>query len=620
MNFFKSLFADLLAPHIPELTHEQIIDLIEIPPQWLWADLAFPCFSLAKSRGQSPVQIAQSISSLSREVSRNETEGFSALETKWPYINLSFSPSFVFEKVMDCFVPSSKKTSFGARNDNDLGTKNQELGTTKGLVLIESPSPNTNKPLHLGHVRNMILWNALAKIMTADGYEIKKVEVINDRGIHICKSMLAYQLRGNNAEPDKKSDHFVGDRYVRYATEEENERRDALLGRPNNPTLQDQAQEMLRKREAGDPEVKALWHKMNTRAISWMRETYKRYGTHIDDATLESDVYNDGKQVAEKGLVTWVFVHDPKGNIALPLPINEEETSYFVVLRADGTTLYSTQDLALVDHRFKTYHMDKMVYIVGNEQDDYFKALFKCFQGLEYPFADQCHHLSYGMIELPNGKMKSRTGNVIDADNLIEELHERSVEELQKRYPDLDESEAHQRAEQIALWAINFFMLRIDAAKWFVFDPAESLSFEWETGPYIQYTYARAGAILTKASSLRIYSLNNKSREAMATPHPVVKWNETGRGDGGEENKPLLFHISQLSETISKASSEYKPHLLCRYALDLCQMINSFYQQGKILDESNPETSAYRLTILQAAHTTLSQTMDLILVPKLDVM
>jgi len=281
----------------------------------------------------------------------------------------------------------------------------------------------------------------------------------------------------------------VGDRYVRYATEEE-----------KDPTLKEQAQEMLRAREDGDPEVKALWKKMNTRAIDGMKQTYTRYGTHIDDATLESDVYTDGKDVAEKGLAQGVFVRDPKGNIALPLPVNEDETSYFVVLRSDGTTLYATQDLALVDHRFKTYNMDKMVYIVGNEQDDYFRALFKCFKGLNYPFAEQCHHLSYGMIELPNGKMKSRTGNVIDADNLIDELHQTSFEEIKKRYPDLDESEAHTRAEKIAFGAINFFMLKIDPAKGFVFDPAESLSFEGETGPYVQYTYARSGAILSKAN------------------------------------------------------------------------------------------------------------------------
>ncbi len=562
---FKHIFSQLLAPHIPELSITQIIDLIEIPPQGLWADLAFPCFSLAKTRGQSPVQITNEIAM--KVLGTNDY----TITTKWPYINISFSPSFVLNTI-------SKET-----------TSNEKNGQ---LVLIESPSPNTNKPLHLGHVRNMILWNALAKIMTADGYDIKKVEVINDRGIHICKSMLAYKLFWNNAEPDKKSDHFVGDRYVRYATEEE-----------KDPILKEQAQDMLRAREAGDPEVKALWKKMNTRAIDGMKETYKRYGTHIDDATLESDVYTDGKDVAEKGLSQGIFVRDPKGNIALPLPVNEDETSYFVVLRSDGTTLYATQDLALVDHRFKTYNMDKMVYIVGNEQDDYFRALFKCFKGLNYPFAEQCHHLSYGMIELPNGKMKSRTGNVIDADNLIDELHQTSYEEIKKRYPDLDDNQAHERAEKIAFGAINFFMLKIDPAKWFVFDPAESLSFEGETGPYIQYTYARSGAILTKS---------NEENYNLPTIAPA---NYTQ-----EEHKPLLFHIAQLNDIITKTSDEYKPSLLCRYTLDLCQMINSFYQQGKILNPDDKEISAYRLYLLSSARQTLGKVMDLICIPRVETM
>ena len=215
----------------------------------------------------------------------------------------------------------------------------------------------------------MVLANVLSRSMKKEGYDIKKVEVVNDRGIHICKSMLAYSLRGNNAQPNKKSDHYVGDRYVRYASEEE-----------KNPDIKIQAQDMLRDREAGDPQVRALWEKMNARAIQGIRETYSRYKTHIDEATLESDVYKDGKYIAEQGLKKGVFVRDPKGNIALPLPINEDELSYFVVLRSDGTALYSTQDLALVDKRFKSYKMDKMVYVVGNEQDDYFKALFKCFQ------------------------------------------------------------------------------------------------------------------------------------------------------------------------------------------------------------------------------------------------
>ena len=566
MLLFKSLFAHILAPHISELSHEQIRDIIEIPPQWLWADLAFPCFSLSKNRGQSPVQITNEINT---KLSKSDDY---IITTKWPYINISFNPVFVFNNV---------------NNNTTLIEKNRQL------VLIESPSPNTNKPLHLGHVRNMILWNSLAKIMTEDGYDIKKVEVINDRGIHICKSMLAYKLFGNNTEPDKKSDHFVGDRYVRYATEEE-----------KNPNLKEQAQEMLRARESGDQEVRILWKKMNTRAIDGIKQTYKRYGTHIDDATLESDVYTNGKDIAEKGLAKGVFIRDPKGNIALPIPINEDETSYFVVLRSDGTTLYSTQDLALVDRRFKTYNMNKMVYIVGNEQDDYFRALFKCFKGLDYPFANQCQHLSYGMIELPNGKMKSRTGNVIDADNLIDELHLTSFEEIKKRYPELDNTEAHERAEKIAIGAINFFMLKIDPAKGFVFDPLESLSFEGETGPYIQYTYARSGAIINKSKGWN-YNIDDKNN--------ISKYCE-------EKDKNILFHISQIQETIAKASEEYKPSILCRYILDLCQIINSFYQQWKILNPEEPDISAYRIYLLSYAREVLWKAMDLICIPKVEVM
>ena len=576
MTPFKQIFAQLLTPHLPELSVEEIINFIEVPPQGLWADLAFPCFSLAKTRGQSPVQISGDIANTIQKTPNTNQN----ITSKWPYINISFDPLFVIEKI------------------KEFNTHNSTLSTPKGLVLIESPSPNTNKPLHLGHVRNMVLGNVLARSMTHEWYDIQKVEVVNDRGIHICKSMLAYKLWGNNAEPDKKSDHYVGDWYVRYASEEE-----------KNPELKEQAQSMLRDREDGDPEVRALWKKMNKRAIDGMRETYTRYWTHIDDATFESDVYQDGKEVAEQGLAKGVFVRDPKGNIALLLPINEEETSYFVVLRSDGTTLYATQDLALVDKRFKTYHMDKMVYVVGNEQDDYFRALFKCFKALDYPFASQCHHLSYGMIELPNGKMKSRTWNVIDADNLIEELHQVSVEEITKRNSDLDERTAHERAEKIALWAINFFMIKTDPAKWFVFDPAESLSFEGETGPYIQYTYARIWSIITKVKEL---GTNNQDEKKLGTNNQDEKELET--------TKQLYFHLWSQDEIISKSNTEYKPSTLARYTLDLCQMINSFYQQYHIINPGDLSLTQTRGQVLQDVHTTLGNMMDILWIPRIDIM
>ena len=562
---FKSLFAEILSSQIPELSIQEIIDLIEVPPYGLWVDLAFPCFALAKSRGQSPIQISQSL------ITDNTQENIDIISAG-PYINISFDPHFVQKILSEQTIQITKKD----------------------LVLIESPSPNTNKPLHLGHVRNMVLANVLSRSMKKEGYDIKKVEVVNDRGIHICKSMLAYSLRGNNAQPNKKSDHYVGDRYVRYASEEE-----------KNPDIKIQAQDMLRDREAGDPQVRALWEKMNARAIQGIRETYSRYKTHIDEATLESDVYKDGKYIAEQGLKKGVFVRDPKGNIALPLPINEDELSYFVVLRSDGTALYSTQDLALVDKRFKSYKMDKMVYVVGNEQDDYFKALFKCFQWLDYPFANQCHHLSYGMIELPNGKMKSRTGNVIDADNLIEDLHNLAFQEITKRYPELPNTIAHQRAELIALGAINFFMIKIDASKGFIFDPAESLSFEGETGPYIQYTYARIWSIINKA-------------EVMAKDDNQIWVNQ--QKEELQDIKHILFHISSYYETISKVNTEYKPHILARYILDLCQIINSFYQKYHIINPDNIALTKSRVAILEHTQDILWDGMDILWVARIDIM
>ncbi len=602
MTYFKSLFASLLAPHISELSKGEIVNLIEIPPAWLWADLAFPCFGLSKILKKSPVQVWWDIVT---QINQKELSSLDfQLSTSWPYINITFSPSFVLQQ-LSTFQPFN-------------------LSTKKQTILIESPSPNTNKPLHLGHVRNMCLWNSLSKIVESAGYKVTKVEVINDRGSHICKSMLAYKIRGNNAEPDKKSDHFVGDRYVRYATEEEKEKecRDTDLSYPkNNPTLQEQVQSMLQAREAGDPEVRALWKKMNKRAIDGMKETYKRYQTHIDDATLESSVYMDGREVAERGLTEGVFVRDPKGNIALPIPTNDDKMSYFVVLRSDNTTLYATQDLALVDKRFQQYNMNKMVYIVGNEQDDYFKALFKCFKWLNYPFADQCHHLSYWMIELPNGKMKSRTGNVVDADELIKNLHNDALQEIQNRYPDLDESIAHERAEQIALWAINFYMLKIDPAKGFIFDPVESLSFEGETGPYVQYTYARCAAILRKGAWLNGLSFwtewRIQSKENLFIDPSIPQGDHSFTTN---EEKLLALHLLSFQDYLDKAVEEYKPSIICRYAIELCQYINSYYQSHHIIDESNFDQTIHRISIIIQAQKYLGKAMDLVCVPRVEVM
>lgn len=298
--------------------------------------------------------------------------------------------------------------------------------------------------------------------------------------------MLAYQLFGDGAQPDKKSDHFVGDRYVRYSQELE-----------KDPTLEEKIQVMLQQREAGDAEVRALWQTMRDRALDGMRQTYTRFGTHIDKAYYESDHYEKGKTLVEKKFEEGLFTQDAKGNIVYDF--GEDSFGSKVLLRSDGTAIYITQDLALAELRYEDFQMDRMIYVVGNEQEHHFQVLFALLTLLGHSFAEKCYHLSYGMVSLPDGKMKSREGNVVDADTMADEMHTKAKELLQQRYPELSEQELRDRAEQIALAAIKFFILKYDAKKDFVFDRELSLRFDGESGPYVQYTYARAWSLLEKA-------------------------------------------------------------------------------------------------------------------------
>ena len=392
--------------------------------------------------------------------------------------------------------------------------------------------------------------------------------------------MLAYQLFGNNEEPNKKSDHFVGDWYVRFAQEVE-----------KDPSLDQQAQDMLRKREDKEPEIRDLREKMNKRAFDGFAVTYARYGTRIDQHYYESAIYEEGKKIIIEALEKWIFVRDPKWNIAFPVPQKDGEIGYFVVLRADGTAVYATQDIALATQRVADYHMDKMVYIVGNEQEDYFKTLFAVIKALKYPFADQCHHLSYGMIALPDGKMKSRTGNVVDADDLAADMHAQARTVLAERYPELSDEELDTKAESIAMAAIKFFMIKYDVSKDFVFDPSQSLSFDWETGPYMLYSYARCAQIVLKAGGIPSdadYSLLQEEAE-----------------------RKLLLHLSSFSDVVQKAANEYKPNLIARYILDLTQLFNRYYQQTHIIVEDSAVQQA-RVALVASIQQVLANALHLL--------
>jgi len=364
-----------------------------------------------------------------------------------------------------------------------------------------------------------------------------------------------------------------------------------------DPSLDDQAQAMLRQREDKDPEIRSLWEKMNKRASDGFQTTYARYGTRIDQHYYESDIYEQGKSIILDVLDKGIFIGDPKGNIAFPLEKKDGEMGYFVVLRADGTAVYATQDIALAAQREADYHMDRMVYVVGNEQEDYFKTLFKVIKALDYPFADQCHHLSYGMIALPDGKMKSRTGNVVDADDLAEDIKNEAIKVLQHRSPDHSDVYIAEKAEIIAMAAIKFFMLKYEVAKDFVFDPAQSLSFDGETGPYMLYSYARCAQIIAKAVQSEKYKGQNDD-----IPFDLLT---------EEAERKLLLHLAAFADVVLKAAQEYKPNLIARYILELTQLFNRYYQQTQIIVDDTALQQA-RVALVTSVQQVLGNALHLL--------
>ncbi|MBD3202860.1 arginine--tRNA ligase [Candidatus Woesearchaeota archaeon] len=543
-------------------------DDIEIPPDPNLGDYALPCFKLAKECKKSPNETAKVLMD-----NIQVGDYFSEIKIIGPYLNFFVSSVKLAENILKDVL--KKKENYG---------RGQEKDTT---VMIESPGPNTNKPLHLGHVRNMVLGNALVNLYEFSGYDTVRVDIINDRGVHICKSMLAYKKYADNKEPDKKPDHFVGDFYVLFSKRVK-----------QNPELEQEIRDMLVKWENNDKKTRELWKKMNSWAIEGFKETYERFGVEMDKAYPESKHYEKGKKLVLDGLKNGLFEKDEEGNIIIDL--EEKNLGKKVVLRADGTSIYITQDLVLADLRYKDYKMDKMIYIVGNEQIYHFKVLFEIFKKLKYPFADDCYHLAYGMIYLPEGKMKSRQGKVVDADNLADEMHKLAKIEVKKRNKNLSEKEIEKRAEQIGMSAIKFYILKYDPMKDFTYNQKESISFEGETGPYIQYTYARIKSILKKYKK-------NLSKEF--NPKLLIK----------KQEKELIKYLSNFPETVKKSTKEYKPSIISRYLLDLCQSFNNYYHIHRILSEKKELTKS-RIILIYAVSIVIKQGLNILGIEALNEM
>ncbi|HII71322.1 TPA: arginine--tRNA ligase, partial [Candidatus Woesearchaeota archaeon] len=452
---------------IDEVGSDDIDDsVLEVPPDPALGDYAFPCFTLSKTLKKSPQAIAEWLASKIKP-----DDVIAEVKNAGPYLNFFIDKSALARSVITAVLKDGG--SFGQ-------------GSERRKVLLEFPSPNTNKPLHLGHIRNMLLGTSIGNILKFNGNSIINVNLNNDRGIHICKSMLAYRLFGDNQEPDMKSDHFVGKWYVIFAQKAKDQ-----------PELEEQAQEMLRKWEAGDKELHALWKRMNDWAFSGFSKTYETFGVTFDKQYFESEIFRTGKDYVAAGLKSGVFAKDDDGNVMVDL--ENYGLGKKVVLRADGTSVYATQDMALANVKNKDFpDADVSIYVVANEQDHYFRQLFKIFELMKYPFANRCYHLSYGMVNLPDGRMKSREGTVVDADDLVDEMVSLAKAAIELRHKELGDEKTTDRAFVIGMGALRFFILKHDPSKDMTYDPNESISFEGETGPYVQYVHARIAGIKKK--------------------------------------------------------------------------------------------------------------------------
>ena len=466
------------------------------------------------------------------------------------------------------------------------------------LVMIEYSSPNTNKPLHLGHVRNNLLGWSLSQIMEANGNRVVKTNIVNDRGIHICKSMLAWLKYGNGETPQssgKKGDHLIGDYYVafdKHYREQVKELKakfiaegiaeeDAETRAKNEAPLIVEAHEMLVKWEQGDKEVRDLWRKMNAWVYEGFDETYKALGVGFDKIYYESDTYLEGKEKVEEGLKKGIFYRRPDGSVWADL--TKEGLDEKLLLRADGTSVYMTQDIGTAKLRFQDYPIDKMIYVVGNEQNYHFQVLSILLDKLGFEWGKSLVHFSYGMVELPNGKMKSREGTVVDADELVAEMVRQARETADEsgKFADMPEEEKAQVARIVGMGALKYFLLKVDARKNMLFNPEESIDFNGNTGPFIQYTYARIRSILRKAAEAGI--------EVPAQLPTDVELSA--------KEEALVQHVADFANVVRQAGQEYSPSSVAAYCYDLVKEYNQFYHDFSILREEDAKKRAFRLVL-----------------------
>ncbi len=546
--------------------------------------VVFPFLALSKKR---PEETAQEIG----EFLKANQPVVSAFNVVKGFLNLSISTNYWIDLLTTI--------------DNTEKWGTVEATADSPLVMVEYSSPNTNKPLHLGHIRNNLLGYALSNIIAANGNRVVKTNIVNDRGIHICKSMLAWQKWGEGATPEsvgKKGDHLIGDYYVAFdkhykaelaeLMEKGMSKEEAEAASP----LMAEAREMLVKWEAGDKEVRALWEKMNNWVYEGFDETYKRLGVDFDKIYYESDTYLVGKETVLEGLEKGLFYRKENGSVWADL--TNEGLDEKLLLRSDGTSVYMTQDIGTAQLRFRDYPIDKMVYVVGNEQNYHFQVLSLLLDRLGFSWGKGLVHFSYGMVELPEGKMKSREGTVVDADDLMDEMintARETSEELGGKLNDLTAEEKAEINRIIGLGALKYFMLKVDARKNMLFNPKESIDFNGNTGPFIQYTYARTRSIERKATEAGVNVDNANAPESIS-----------------EKECAIIRMLNEFPAIIKQAGTDYSPSGIANYTYDLAKEYNQFYHDYSILREENESVKAFRILLTRNVGKVIKTAMNIL--------
>ena len=603
---WKTIIADAINSLFKEAGIDGLIKAEQVtaenPPSPEMGDIGFPMFGYAKTLRKGPPQIAQMAAEKLAQTALAGQNALGTAQAQGPYLNIRLNRAVTAKSILEeIFSKKADNFSFG-RTDTLAGKK----------VMVEFSSPNTNKPLHLGHLRNDVLGESISRIISACGAQVRKVCIINDRGVHICKSMLAYKEQGQGKTPESegvKSDRFVGDWYVCFSKALKSEVEKLINEGVKKEEAEQQApsmkkaQELLRKWEAGDVETVELWKKMNSWAIEGMKKTYARTGVSFDKYDFESENWMLGKDEVLKGLEKGIFFRQEDGAVAVDL--SGEKLDKKILLRSDGTSIYITQDFGTAIKRYKDWPFDQLVYVVGSEQQYHFKVLFILLEKLGYSWAKNLYHLSYGMVNLPEGKMKSREGTVVDADDLIDSLRDMALAEIREKEREGEVGNPVEVAEKIAVGALHYFLLQPSPGKDMLFDPKESLSFTGNTGPYLQYMGARISSMLRKAGEENSTAAKNDADFSLLVSDP--EWD-------------LIKSLAAYPAAISEAAANFDPSHLASFLYELSKCFSRFYHECPILNCADPALSKARLELSRAVMFVLKDAFNLVCIPFLNVM